>query len=200
VIHAARAVATDEAEVVIAGGVESMSRAPFVMPKAESAFSRATEIHDTTIGWRFVHERIAAEHGIHSMPETAEHLAAERGISRADQDAYALRSQDRTAAHAGRRAEDIVKVAIRPRRGEPVLVADDEHPRETTLEKLGRLPTPFAAPGTVTPGNASGVNDGAAVLIVASEEAVALHGLTPPPRLASPRASWGSGRSPRWSG
>ncbi|RDC71815.1 acetyl-CoA C-acyltransferase [Rhodovulum sp. 12E13] len=197
VIHGARAVATGEAEVVLAGGVESMSRAPFVMPKADSAFSRAAEIHDTTIGWRFVHKRIAAEFGIHSMPETAENLAAERGIARADQDACALRSQQRTAAHAARRAEDIAPVTIPQRRGEPVVVADDEHPRETTLEKLGRLPTPFADPGTVTPGNASGVNDGAAALIVASEEAVARHGLTP---LARVTAAASAGVAPRIMG
>ncbi|KPQ09924.1 MAG: acetyl-CoA acyltransferase FadA [Rhodobacteraceae bacterium HLUCCA09] len=197
VIHAARAVSTGEAEVVIAGGVESMSRAPFVMPKPETAFSRTAEIHDTTIGWRFVHKRIAAEFGIHSMPETAEHLAAERGISRADQDGYALRSQERTAAHVVRRAEDIAPVAIPQRRGEPIVVADDEHPRATTLEKLGKLPTPFADPGTVTPGNASGVNDGAAALIVASEAAVARHGLTP---LARVSAAASAGVPPRIMG
>ncbi|MEE4120837.1 MAG: acetyl-CoA C-acyltransferase [Paracoccaceae bacterium] len=197
VIHAARAVSTGEAEVVIAGGVESMSRAPFVMPKAETAFSRAAEIHDTTIGWRFVHKRIAAEFGIHSMPETAEHLAAERSISRADQDGYALRSQERTAARAARRAEDIAPVAIPQRRGEPVSVADDEHPRATTLEKLAKLPTPFADPGTVTPGNASGVNDGAAALIVASEAAVGRHGLTP---LARVSAAASAGVPPRIMG
>jgi 3-oxoadipyl-CoA thiolase len=197
VLHGARSVATGEAEVVIAGGVESMSRAPFVMPKAESAFDRAAEIHDTTIGWRFVHERIAREFGIHSMPETAETLAAERGISRADQDACALRSQERAAAHASRRAEEIAPVTIARCKGGPVVVADDEHPRATTLEKLGRLPTPFADPGSVTPGNASGVNDGAAALIVASEEAVARHGLTP---LARVTAAASAGVPPRIMG
>ncbi len=202
VIHGARAVALGEAEVVIAGGVESMSRAPFVMPKAESAFSRAAELHDTTIGWRFVHKRIAAEFGIHSMPETAENLAAERGISREDQDAYALRSQQRTAAHAERRAEDIAPVTIPQRKGDAVVVAADEHPRETTLEKLAGLPTPFAdpaagTPGSVTPGNASGVNDGAAALIVASEQAVARHGLTP---LARVTAAASAGVAPRIMG
>jgi len=185
VIHAARSVATGAAETVIAGGVESMSRAPFVMPKADSAFSRAAEIHDTTIGWRFVHAAIAREHGIHSMPETAEILAAERGIARADQDAYALRSQQRTAAHADRRAAAIAPVTIPRRKGEPVVVDRDEHPRETTADKLAALPTPFADPGTVTPGNAAGVNDGAAAVIVASEEAVARHGLTPLARVAA---------------
>jgi 3-oxoadipyl-CoA thiolase len=178
---AARAVAAGEAEVMLAGGVESMSRAPFVMPKAETAFSRDTAIHDTTIGWRFVNAAIERQYGIESMPETAENLAAEHGISRADQDAFALRSQERALAAqaSGRLAAEIAPVEVPARKGPPTLVAEDEHPRATTLEALAALRAPFRAGGTVTAGNASGVNDGAAALIVASEAAVARHGLKP---------------------
>ena len=197
VIHGARAIQTGAAEAIVAGGVESMSRAPFVMPKAESAFARAAEIHDSTIGWRFVHKRIAEEFGIHSMPETAENLASERQIARGDQDAYALRSQERTRASAGRRAEDIAPVKIPQRKGEPIVVDTDEHPRATTAEKLGALRPLFGETGTVTPGNASGVNDGAAALIVASEEAVARHGLTP---LARVLGAASAGVAPRIMG
>jgi acetyl-CoA acyltransferase len=179
VIGAARAV-RDGADVVIAGGVESMSRAPFVMPKAETPFSRQAEIYDTTIGWRFVNKAIAKAYGTESMPETAENVAAERAISRADQDAYAFRSQERYEAlwHAA----DILPVTIRGRKSETV-VAEDEHPRSTSLEKLAALPTPFGDGGTVTAGNAAGVNDGAAAVLVASAGAVRHHGLTPLARI-----------------
>ncbi|MCA2008106.1 3-oxoadipyl-CoA thiolase [Tritonibacter mobilis] len=181
VINAARAIKAGEIDLAIAGGVESMSRAPFVMPKAESAFSRANAVYDTTIGWRFVNPLMKAEFGIESMPETGENVAAEFGISRADQDAFALRSQQKAAAAqgSGRLAQEITPVTIPQRKGDPVVVQHDEHPRQTTLEKLAKLPTPFREGGTVTAGNASGVNDGAAALIVASEAAVKAHGLTP---------------------
>ncbi len=184
--QAARAIRTGEAEVIVAGGVESMSRAPFVMPKAAEAFSRRAEIHDTTIGWRFVNQLMKEAHGIDSMPETAENVAAEFGISRADQDAFALRSQARAAAaqRSGRLAKEIAAVAVPQRKGEAVVVAKDEHPRETTLEQLARLPTPFRKGGTVTAGNASGVNDGAAALLVASAAAVDRYGLTPLARVS----------------
>lgn len=179
--YAARAIRLDEADIVIAGGVESMSRAPFVMPKATSPFQRSTEIHDTTIGWRFVNSDMEARYGIDSMPETAENVAAEFSISRADQDAFALRSQARAAAAQknGRLAREIAPYPIKGRKGEITLVSEDEHPRETTLEKLASLPAPFRAGGTVTAGNASGVNDGAAALILASRAAVERHGLQP---------------------
>jgi 3-oxoadipyl-CoA thiolase len=182
---AARQIKCGEAEIVLAGGVESMSRAPFVIGKAETAFSRAAEMHDTTIGWRFVNPRLKAEFGIDSMPETAENVAAEFGIARADQDAFAMRSQDRTAAAiaSGRLAREIAPVSIPQRKGAPMVADTDEHPRATTLEKLGALPTPFRANGSVTAGNASGVNDGAAALIVASPEAAETHGLTPVARI-----------------
>ena len=183
--QAARAVRLGEAEVVIAGGTESMSRAPFVMPKAEAGFSRNAEIYDTTIGWRFVNPVLKERYGIDSMPETAENVAEEIGISRADQDAFALRSQTRALAAiaSGRMGEEIAPVTIPQRRGDPVTVERDEHPRETTAEKLAALHTPFRVGGTVTAGNASGVNDGAAALIVASEAAVKRHGLTPKARI-----------------
>ena len=180
---AARAIKAGEADLMIAGGVESMSRAPFVMPKADAAFSRKAEIHDTTIGWRFVNPLMKQQYGIDSMPETAENVAEEFSVGRADQDAFAVRSQEKAvAAQAnGRLAEEIVAVTIPQRKGEPVVVAQDEHPRAgTTVEALARLPTPFKKDGgTVTAGNASGVNDGAAALIVASEAAVRKYGLTP---------------------
>jgi acetyl-CoA acyltransferase len=182
VIAAARAIKAGEAEIMIAGGVESMSRAPFVMPKAESAFSRAAEIHDTTIGWRFINPLMKQQYGVDSMPETGENVAAEFGISRDDQDAFALRSQHKAAAAQanGRLAGEIVPVTIPRRKGDPVVVDTDEHPRgDTTLEQLARLPTPFRKDGTVTAGNASGVNDGAAALIVASEAAIRRYGLEP---------------------
>jgi 3-oxoadipyl-CoA thiolase len=182
VIAGARTIRDGAADIVIAGGVESMSRAPFVMPKAEGAFSRRAEIHDTTIGWRFVNERIAALWGTHSMPETAENLAAERAIPRTAQDACALLSQARydRAWHAA----DILPVATP--KGE---VTADEHPRATSLDKLAALPTPFRAGGTVTAGNAAGVNDGAAALILASAEGIGRHGLTPLARIGAAAAA-----------
>ncbi|MBN7787190.1 3-oxoadipyl-CoA thiolase [Ponticoccus gilvus] len=182
---AMRQVKCGEAEVIVAGGVESMSRAPFVMPKATQAFTRANEVFDTTIGWRFVNRQMKAQFGVDSMPETAENVAADFNVSRADQDAFALRSQDRAAAAiaSGRMAREITPVTISQRRGDPLVVDTDEHPRATTLEKLGSLPTPFREGGSVTAGNASGVNDGACALIVASPEAAEKHGLTPMARL-----------------
>jgi len=182
---AARAIRAGEAELAIAGGVESMSRAPFVMAKATEAFSRAAKVEDTTIGWRFVNPLMKAAHGIDSMPETAEHVAADYRVSRADQDAFALRSQARAAAAigAGRLAEEIVPVAIPQRKGDPLEVTRDEHPRETTLDALGKLKPIVRPDGTVTAGNASGVNDGACALLVASEAAARRHGLTPRARI-----------------
>ena len=189
VITAARAIKAGEAELVIAGGVESMSRAPFVMPKAESAFSRHAEIHDTTIGWRFVNPLMKRQYGVDSMPETAENVAADWKVSRADQDAFAVRSQQKAVAaqQNGRLAQEIVPVSIPSRKGDPVLVDTDEHPRgDTTLEKLAKLPAPFRKEGgTVTAGNASGVNDGAAALIVASEAAMKRFGLSPLARIVA---------------
>ena len=180
---AARAIKAGEAEIMIAGGVESMSRAPFVMPKADTAFSRNAEIYDTTIGWRFVNPLMKKQYGVDSMPETGENVAAEFNVSRADQDAFAVRSQDKAvAAQAnGRLAKEIVPVTIPQKKGDPIVVIKDEHPRAgTTVETLGKLGTPFRKEGgTVTAGNASGVNDGAAALIVASEAAVKKYGLTP---------------------
>ena len=185
VITAARAIRADEADLVIAGGVESMSRAPFVMPKAETAFSRTAEVHDTTIGWRFVNPLMKKQFGVESMPETGENVAEDYQVTREDQDAFALRSQQKAAAAmaSGRLAKEIVPVSVPKRRSDPVLVRDDEHPRDTTLQKLASLPTPFRAGGTVTAGNASGVNDGAAALIVASEAAATRHGLNPMARI-----------------
>ncbi|MCO6049259.1 3-oxoadipyl-CoA thiolase [Mesorhizobium sp. RP14(2022)] len=185
VMVAARAIKAGEAELMIAGGVESMSRAPFVMPKAESAFSRHAEIHDTTIGWRFVNPLMKAQYGVDSMPETGENVAADFQISREDQDVFALRSQEKAAEAQGngRLAREIVAVTIAQRKGDPKVVDRDEHPRATTLEALAKLPTPFRESGTVTAGNASGVNDGAAALIIASEAAAKRHGLTPIARL-----------------
>ena len=181
VIIAARAIRADEGELFIAGGVESMSRAPFVLPKAEAAFSRNAEIYDTTIGWRFVNPLMKQQYGIDSMPETGENVAEDYKVSREDQDAFALRSQQHaaTAQRNGRLAQEIVAVTVPQRRKEPVVVETDEHPRDTSLEALAKLPTPFRQGGTVTAGNASGVNDGAAALIVASEAAASRYGLTP---------------------
>ncbi|MDD9908443.1 MAG: 3-oxoadipyl-CoA thiolase [Ahrensia sp.] len=185
VIDAARAIKANEAELVIAGGVESMSRAPFVMPKAASAFSRNAEIYDTTIGWRFINPVLKAQYGVDSMPETGENVAEDFKVSREDQDTFALRSQEKAAAaqENGRLALEITPVTIPQRKGDPVVVDADEHPRATTLEKLGKLPTPFRHGGTVTAGNASGVNDGAAALIIASEAAARKHGLQPIARI-----------------
>jgi 3-oxoadipyl-CoA thiolase len=178
---AARAIRSGEAELMIAGGVESMSRAPFVIGKADSAFSRSAKIEDTTIGWRFVNPLMKAKYGIDSMPETAENVAAEFKVSRADQDAFAMRSQQRAAAAiaAGRLAEEIVPVAIPQKKGDPLVVTRDEHPRETSLEALAKLKGVVRPDGTVTPGNASGVNDGACALLLASPAAVKKYGLTP---------------------
>lgn len=188
---AARSIRTGDAEVIIAGGVESMSRAPFVMPKAEVAFSRANAVYDTTIGWRLVNPLMKRQYGIDSMPETAENVAEEFEISRRDQDAFALRSQERAArAQArGRLAREIVAVAVPQRKGDPIIVDTDEHPRAMTLEKLASLPTPFRDGGTVTAGNASGVNDGAAALIVASGGAVERYDLRPLARVAGGAAA-----------
>ena len=186
VIAAARAIKAGEAELMIAGGVESMSRAPFVMPKAESAFSRNAEIYDTTIGWRFVNPLMKKQYGVDSMPETGENVAEDFKVSREDQDAFALRSQAKAAAAQanGRLAKEIVAVTIPQRKGDPTVVERDEHPRATTMEALAKLGTPFKKEGgTVTAGNASGVNDGAAALIIASEAAVRRYGLRPIARI-----------------
>ena len=182
VANAANAIKVGDAELVIAGGVESMSRAPFVMGKADAAFSRKAEIYDTTIGWRFVNKLMKGAHGIDSMPETAENVAEEFQISREDQDEFALRSQQRAvAAQAdGRLSEEIVPVTIPQRKGDPRIVEADEHPRaDSNIEKLASLPTPFREGGSVTAGNASGVNDGAAAMLIASEAALKAHNLTP---------------------
>ena len=186
VAMAARAVRLGEADLVIAGGVESMSRAPFVIPKATAPFDRRTAIEDSTIGWRFVNPVIERQYGAESMPETAENVAETYGIARADQDAFALRSQLRTAtaAKAGRHAEEIVPVTLPQRKGDPIEVTEDEHPRpQTTEAALRSLPTPFRNGGSVTAGNASGVNDGAAAMLIASEASVARHALTPLARI-----------------
>ena len=185
---AARAIKAGEGALAIAGGVESMTRAPFVMAKAETAFSRQATVHDTTLGWRFVNELMKATHGIDSMPETAENVAEEYQIGRADQDAYAYRSQRRAAqaVEDGRLASEITPVTVPQRKGDPISVDRDEHPRpQTTLEGLAKLPTPFRDGGTVTAGNASGVNDGACALLVASEDAARRHGLTPRARVVA---------------
>ena len=185
---AARAIRCGEASLVLAGGVESMSRAPFVMPKADSAFSREAQIHDTTLGWRFVNPLIKAQYGVDSMPETGENVAAGFGISRADQDLFAWRSQQRAGAAiaSGFFAREIVPVSIARRRQEPLLIDRDEHPRpDTTLEALAKLPTPFRDNGTITAGNASGVNDGACALLLASGDAAKQHGLTPRARVVA---------------
>ncbi|MEP4751591.1 MAG: acetyl-CoA C-acyltransferase, partial [Nitratireductor sp.] len=184
---AARAIKAGEAEIMIAGGVESMSRAPFVMPKAATAFSRNAEIYDTTIGWRFINPLMKKQYGVDSMPETGENVAEAFNVARADQDAFAVRSQAKAVAaqENGRLAKEIVPVTIPQRKGDPVVVDKDEHPRAgTTLETLAKLGTPFKKEGgTVTAGNASGVNDGAAALIVASEAAAKKYGLTPIARI-----------------
>ena len=182
---AARAIRAGEADVILAGGVESMSRAPMVMPKADTAFSRRAEIYDTTIGWRFVNPVLKAQYGIDSMPETAENVAEDFQISRDDQDAFAFRSQARAAKaqESGRLGREIAPIPVPQRKGEPIIVDRDEHPRQTSLEKLAALKAPFRDGGTVTAGNASGVNDGAACVIVASAAAVERHGLRPRARI-----------------
>jgi acetyl-CoA acyltransferase len=182
----ARGIRSGELSLAVAGGVESMSRAPYVLGKADGAFSRGQKIEDTTIGWRFVNPAMKAAYGIDSMPETAENVAAEFGIARADQDAFALRSQQRAGAAvaAGRLAEEIVPYPVPGRKGEPVMVSQDEHPRpDTTLEALARLKGIVRPDGTVTAGNASGVNDGACALVLANEDAIGRHGLVPRARV-----------------
>lgn len=199
-IIAARAVKSGEAELMIVGGVESMSRAPFVLPKADSAFSRNAEIYDTTIGWRFVNPLMKKQYGVDSMPETGENVAEDFQVSRADQDAFAVRSQEKAVAAQknGRLAREITSVTIPQRKGDPVVVDKDEHPRAgTTIDSLAKLPTPFRSGGTVTAGNASGVNDGAAALIVASEAAARKYGLTPIARVVGGAAA---GVAPRIMG
>jgi 3-oxoadipyl-CoA thiolase len=182
---AARAIVSGELNLVISGGVESMSRAPFVMGKSESAFSRTAEVFDTTIGWRFINPLMKKQYGVDSMPETAENVAEEYGVTREDQDSFALRSQQRAALAQsnGFFAEEIVPVEIAGKKG-PIIVSNDEHPRaDTTIEALAKLKPAFRNPGTVTAGNASGVNDGAAAIILASEEAAKRHGLVPRARV-----------------
>ena len=181
VAMAARTIKAGEADLIIAGGVESMTRAPFVMPKSEGPFSRNNAVYDTTIGWRFVNKKLKSEFGIDSMPETAENVAEEFQVSREDQDRFAAESQRRAAAAQanGRLAAEIVPVTIPQRKGDPIVVDRDEHPRETSVETLARLKPIVREDGSITAGNASGVNDGAAALIVASKSAVEKYGLTP---------------------
>jgi 3-oxoadipyl-CoA thiolase len=196
---AARAVRAGEADLVVAGGVESMSRAPFVTAKAQSAYDRSVVVHDTTLGWRFVNPEMERLYGTDSMGETAENVATERDVSRADQDAFALRSQERAAkaVASGRLAEDIVPVTVPARRGDPTVVEQDEHPRTTSLEALGGLKPAFRAGGSVTAGNSAGINDGAAALLVASDAAVERYGLVP---LARVTGSATAGVAPRVMG
>ena len=196
---AARAIKAGETSLMIAGGVESMSRAPFVLAKATEAYSRAAKVEDTTIGWRFVNPLMKAKHGIDSMPETAENVAAEFGVAREDQDRFALRSQQRAAdaIEAGRLADETVPVSVPSKKGDATVVSRDEHPRATTLESLAKLKGVVRPDGTVTPGNASGVNDGAAATLIASEVAVRKHGLTPRARIV---ASAVAGVAPRIMG
>ena len=184
---AARAVKSGETDLMIAGGVESMSRAPFVMPKAETAFSRASAVYDTTIGWRFVNKLMRQGYGIDSMPETAENVAEDFRVSREDQDLFALRSQQKAAAAiaSGRLAQEIVPVTVPRRKGDPILFDIDEHPRQTSLEKLAGLKGVVRAEGSVTAGNASGVNDGAAALLIASKAGAKANGLTPRARIVA---------------
>ncbi|MFP4624408.1 MAG: 3-oxoadipyl-CoA thiolase [Gemmatimonadota bacterium] len=182
---AARAIAVGEADLIIAGGVESMSRAPFVVPKSAEPFSRQAELHDTTLGWRFVNPRMRELYGTDAMAETAENLADQFAIGREDQDRFALRSQEKAAAalQDGRMAQEIVPVSVPRKKAEPIVVARDEHPRDTSLDKLAALKPIVRPSGTVTAGNASGINDGAAAILVASARAVAAHGLTPMARV-----------------
>jgi 3-oxoadipyl-CoA thiolase len=182
---AARAIKSGEAALMLAGGVESMSRAPFVMGKATSAFSREATIYDTTIGWRFVNKLMKQQYGVDSMPETGENVATDYGVSRADQDAFAMRSQQKAARaqRDGTLAREIVSVSVAQKKGDPVIVSQDEHPRETSLETLAKLKGVVRPDGTVTAGNASGVNDGAAALLLANEETARRFGLTPRARV-----------------
>lgn len=189
---AARAIRAGDMDMAIAGGIESMTRAPFVMPKAETAFSRNNAVYDTTIGWRFVNPKMKSQYGVDSMPETADNVAADYDVSRADQDSFALRSQERWAAAdaAGVFAEEITPVTIPQRKGDPIVVERDEHPRpQTTAEALGKLRAINGPDLTVTAGNASGVNDGAAALLIASDQAVSDHGLTPIARVVAMSAA-----------
>jgi acetyl-CoA acyltransferase len=200
VATAARAIKSGEAELIIAGGVESMSRAPFVMAKADAAFSRAAKIEDTTLGWRFINPLMKAKYGVDSMPETAEIVAEEFHVSRADQDAFALRSQQRAAAamRSGVLAQEIVSVPSLQKQGDPILFSADEHPRtDTSLAALAKLPGVVKPGGTVTAGNASGINDGACALLLASESAAKRHGLTPKARIIAAAAA---GVAPRIMG
>src|SRR5882762_5791376 len=200
VATAARAIKCNEAGLVIAGGVESMSRAPFVIGKSDSAYSRSMKMEDTTLGWRFINPRLKAKYGVDSMPETGENVAEEFRISRKDQDLFALRSQQRAAEaiHSGRLKQEIVAVPIPQKRGDPFLFSEDEHPRpDTTLETLSKLKPVVKPDGTITAGNASGVNDGACALLLASEAAVKRHGLTPRVRVVAAAAA---GVAPRIMG
>ncbi len=186
VITAARAIKAGEAELMIAGGVESMSRAPFIVPKADWAFSRNAEIYDTTIGWRFINPLMKQQYGVDSMPETGDNVAIDFNVSREDQDAFAVRSQEKAAAAQanGRLSKEITPVTIKQRKGDPIIVSRDEHPRATSMEALAKLnPVNKREGATVTAGNASGVNDGAAALIIASEAAAKKYGLTPIARI-----------------
>ena len=197
---AARAIKANEAELIIAGGVENMSRAPFVMPKATSAFSRTSEIHDTTMGWRFINQQMKEQFGVETMPETAENIAQEFNVSRQDQDGFAARSQARAKAAQQNDlfANELISVPVPQRNGDPILFETDEYPRaNTTLEKLAKLPTPFRESGTVTAGNASGINDGACALIIASDAAAKQNGLTPMARIVCMAAA---GVEPRLMG
>jgi acetyl-CoA C-acetyltransferase len=184
---AARAIKAGEAELIVAGGVESMTRAPFVMGKPETAFARQAALQDTTMGWRFINPRLKEQYGVDSMPETAENVADRYGISRADQDRFALASQAKAAAaqEAGLFAEEIVPVTIPQRKGEPVVVSQDEHPRATSIEALAKLKPVVRPDGTVTAGNASGINDGACALVIASADAARRHGLVPRARIVA---------------
>ena len=184
---AARAIKSGEAQLMIAGGVESMSRAPFVSPKADAAFSRSTAVYDTTIGWRFINPKMRAAYGVDQMPETAENVAAEFGISRADQDAFALRSQQRALAAqaAGRFDDEIVAVTLAQKKGDAIIVGRDEHPRETSLESLAKLKPIVRETGSVTAGNASGVNDGSCALLIAGTASVKRYGLTAKARIVA---------------
>ena len=182
---AARAIRAGESALMLAGGVESMTRAPFVMGKLETAFSRQAALQDTTMGWRFINPRLREQYGVETMPETAENVASEYGISRADQDLFALRSQDKAAAaqQAGIFAQEITAVVIAQKKGEATTFLDDEHPRATSLEALAKLKGVVRPDGTVTAGNASGLNDGACALLLASAEGIGRHGLTPRARI-----------------
>ena len=199
VAAAARAIRSGDMELALAGGIESMSRAPLVIPKAETAFSRTAEIHDTTIGWRFVNPKIQVQYGTESMPETAQNLADELNISREDQDAFALRSQARASAaqKSGRFADEIIPVTVPQGRRDTIKVAQDEHPRETTMEQLAKLRPITRKDGSITAGNASGVNDGAAALVIASRAAAERHGLRPIARIV---AASSAGVAPRIMG